>query len=92
MSDLISRQGTLKRLCEKCWEGDESTGCSNWKCIEYRIIEDMPSADRPTGEWVKISPARIYECSVCGQTVMTNDIDCYSYCHNCGAKMEVHNE
>jgi hypothetical protein len=46
MSDLISKQDTLKRLCEKCWEGDESTGCSDWKCIEYRIIEDMPSADR----------------------------------------------
>lgn len=52
MSDLISRRDTLKRLCEKCWEGNESTGCSDWKCIEYRIIEDMPPADRLIKETV----------------------------------------
>lgn len=57
------------------------------ECV--KVVESIPSAERPTGKWVKISPARIYECSVCGQTVMTDDIDCYSYCHNCGAKMEV---
>ena len=45
------------------------------------------SADRPTGEWKQISPARIYECSECGQNVMTNDIEAYKFCHGCGAKM-----
>ena len=37
--------------------------------------------------WKLISPAKIYECPVCGQTVMTNDICAYRYCHGCGAKM-----
>ena len=45
--------------------------------------------ERKTGKWTKISPASIYECSVCGQTVMTDDIEAYSYCHGCGAEMEV---
>ena len=40
-----------------------------------------------TGYWKKISPADIYECSECGQNVMTQDICAYHYCHGCGAKM-----
>jgi len=40
------------------------------------------------GEWKRISPAGIYECSCCGQNVMTNDIECYKFCHGCGAKMK----
>lgn len=40
------------------------------------------------GEWKRISPARIYECSCCGQNVMTSDIECYKFCHGCGVKME----
>ncbi len=41
-----------------------------------------------TGRWKRISPAGIYECSECGQNVMTGDIECYQFCHGCGAKME----
>ena len=55
--------------------------------VFQRMINDAPSADRPTGEWKQISPARIYECSECGQNVMTNDIEAYKFCHGCGAKM-----
>ena len=40
------------------------------------------------GKWIQISPARIYECSVCGQNVMTDDIVAYTFCHRCGAKMD----
>lgn len=42
---------------------------------------------RKTGQWLQISPARIYECSECAQMVMTGDISCYKYCHGCGAYM-----
>lgn len=41
-----------------------------------------------TGRWKRISPAGIYECSECGQNVMTGDIECYQFCHGCGAKMK----
>ena len=52
-------------------------------------VEQLPSV-RPqeqTGHWIKISPAEIYECSECGQNVMTQDICAYKYCHGCGADM-----
>ena len=54
-------------------------------------ISGIPSAqpERKKGKWTKISPASIYECSVCGQNIMTQDIDAYRYCHGCGAEMEV---
>lgn len=40
------------------------------------------------GKWVRISPAKIYECSECGQTILTGDIECYKFCHGCGARMD----
>lgn len=48
-------------------------------------IEEL--TDKNVGKWVKISPAGIYECSQCGQNVMTSDIEAYKFCHGCGAKM-----
>ena len=59
------------------------------------IVQDAPTVDAEPiwhGRWKRISPARIYECSKCGQVVMTCDIDVYKYCHGCGAKMEVDDE
>ena len=55
-------------------------------CDDYTVL---PSAqqERKKGKWIKISPANIYECSVCGQSVMTNDIETYKFCHGCGADM-----
>lgn len=54
-----------------------------------KCIKGMPSVTpkQKMGHWVKISPAGIYECSECGQNVMTGDIDAYRHCHGCGAKM-----
>lgn len=54
-------------------------------------INDLPPVIfvRPRGKWIQLSPAKIYECSCCGQNVMTSDIGCYQYCHGCGARMEV---
>lgn len=40
------------------------------------------------GKWKQISPAKIYECSMCGGEVMTSDIFAYRFCHHCGARME----
>ena len=52
------------------------------------IIEELEKADRPQGEWKRVSPAYIYACSECGGNVMTQDIECYKYCHQCGAEMK----
>ena len=40
-----------------------------------------------TGHWIQISSHSIYECSECGQTVMTSDICAYEFCHGCGLRM-----
>lgn len=57
MSDLIIKQDTLKRLCEKCTEGLEVSACGKWKCIEYRLIEEMPSAQP------EVRPIDYQDCS-----------------------------
>jgi Zn finger protein HypA/HybF involved in hydrogenase expression len=87
MSDLISRQDTLKFLCEKCTEGDERMECGAYRCIEYRFIENMPSADRPTGEWERIpySFTNGFRCSCCGTKSREKH---WNYCPNCGARMK----
>ena len=52
-------------------------------------LDKIPNAEpeRKKGEWVQISPAKIYECTACKQNVMTDDIECYNFCPNCGADM-----
>ena len=55
------------------------------------LINAVPTEDvAPVkhGNWKQISPAKIYECSVCGQNVMTSDIDAYKFCHGCGSRMD----
>lgn len=52
-----------------------------------RLLSVQPI--RPTGKWKRIHPQGIYECSKCGINLMTEDIECYEYCHGCGARMEV---
>ena len=54
-----------------------------------KAIEDAPTIEeRKTGRWLKISPANIFECSLCGKHIMTDDIECFKWCHRCGARME----
>lgn len=78
MSDSISRHGTSAWL--------ENMGHPN---LAKMIMDEkrFPSAQPKKGKWVRISPAKIYECSICGQNVMTDDIECYRFCHGCGADM-----
>lgn len=56
------------------------------KCIFKPFKQFQP--ERKKGNWIKISPANIYECSECGKNVMTDDISAYDFCHGCGAEME----
>lgn len=77
-----------KLLCQS--EG-ASIGCLT--CAEEHRqlaewLKDYKQLLEPkTGHWIKISPAEIYECSECGQNVMTSDICAYKFCHGCGIKM-----
>ena len=57
--------------------------------VDNKEIESIDLYDgNHRGEWKRISPAGIYECSFCGQNVMTSDIECYKFCHGCGARMK----
>lgn len=52
-----------------------------------KAITALLQPQRMKGRWIQISPAKIYECSICGKNVMTSDIDAYDFCHGCGADM-----
>ncbi len=81
MDDLISRQAAIRLAEQGQVQGFE------W---QFKQLVDLPSVStEKTGRWKKISPANIYECSECGQNVMTDDICAYKFCHGRGAKMEV---
>ena len=94
MSDYIKREDAYNKICSVCYLHGHCYEChfndDNGGCELKDFITDIPSADvveRKRGEWVQISPAKIYECSVCEGNVMTDDIDLYWYCHQCGADM-----
>ena len=55
--------------------------------IALNMAIEALSADAVQGEWIRVGHD-IYECSLCHQNVMTKDIDCYSFCHRCGARMK----
>ena len=59
--------------------------------LAHDVIMKQPSIQKQgpkTGRWKRIG-YDIYECSICGQDVMTGDICAYRHCHCCGAKMKV---
>lgn len=89
MDDLISRHAAINALHGIAHRFEDP---EDWCILEGEaefVVSKLPSAqpERIRGRWIKISPAGIYECSVCGQNVMTDDIDVYHYCHGCGADM-----
>ena len=51
--------------------------------MAIKALEQEPK----TGHWKRIG-YDVYECSICGQNVMTGDICAYKHCHGCGAKMK----
>ena len=67
----------------------DNAGHKAWAILS--AIAMAPTADVVPvvhGIWKRISPAKIYECSKCGKNVMTDDIEAYTFCHGCGARME----
>ena len=98
MDDLISRRKAIDALGDEpeVWTGrDEyAQGLNNQWHYDRNAIKAVPSAQpqRMKGRWIQISPAKIYECSICGKNVMTSDIDAYDFCHGCGADMRGEND
>lgn len=82
---MTREEAVQKLITHKLWHQDEFIDFTGTVEAIDMAIEALQ--EQKTGKWIKISPANIYECSECGNNVMTNDIDCYKYCHGCGARM-----
>ncbi len=88
--DAISREETLKAMCDKCPMYNCVTRCSS-----YRHIEKMPSVtpQPKTGKWIDDGQyaeghsEHAYRCSECGENYI-GYVGKYKYCPNCGAKMK----
>lgn len=52
-----------------------------------RRIKAIPSADRPSGEWMPKNSHTMY-CDVCGFEEVEWRTQDYGYCPNCGARMK----
>lgn len=84
--DLIDRRATMESLTREY--NRKRTGEGLRLAWIEKAINEVSSVEPKMGHWIKISPAGIYECSQCGQNVMTGDIEVYAYCHHCGAYMK----
>lgn len=99
--DLISRADALEQMAQaECGLHYEDCEADNCACDYIWRILNIPSADRPSGEWVEkevmvdedanITEWQSAKCSVCGKyhtTPYMYYFDSFNYCPNCGAKM-----
>ena len=93
--DTISRQDALKPFCIAP-DGTRipEVDCDNFP-VEFSVefikkhLLSLPSADRPTGEWVFVEEfmgINRYKCSACEREELRTHLS--NFCPNCGAKMK----
>ena len=79
-SDLISRQAAIDAIKKWNWQ-------DVYLPIHYqRVLEEVPSADRPKGEWIDVTKHGgdfVVKCSECGCL----QLETQNFCPNCGADM-----
>ena len=96
MAELISREATIKRIkevyCVGCnsYHGVRCRACGTGDAID--MIEDAPAADvAPVvhGEWEIVVGSNGKEYMVCTRCRVSQDLTgVFTYCPNCGAKMD----
>lgn len=81
MSDLIRRSDVIKTI-------DDNVNGSDNRLYLKDLVNAIPSADRPRGEWIEQEDDyhHYWECSECGIGVGLDDIR--NFCPNCGARMK----
>lgn len=89
MTDLISRQGAIKALCENGMCGDKN--CNAFPCEDVKAIMRVPTIDPVKhGKWLNTStdiPKLLMNvCSECGFQYPSAIRTRFNYCPNCGAK------
>ena len=91
MSDLIRREDAIKAIEEL---PNAYNGWSDAYDKAYIIgtLEEVPSADRPQGEWIKPYGDSRFMCSICKgkENVPTcmGKPSVWDYCPNCGCRMK----
>ena len=91
MSDLISRQNAIEGVKELFACAD----IGNDECDITYMLENLPSADRPQGEWEIETDTDEYGlkrpklvCSKCKKEPAAWDLtELFEFCPNCGARM-----
>jgi hypothetical protein len=96
MSDLIKREDAIEALCRGCgWKESQCDQDNGFWCESGALIRrDIPSADRPQGEWIDMGDFE--QCSVCKGTRLKEFQSYYGkvtwiktpYCPSCGARMK----
>ena len=89
--ETISRQGAVEGVKELFACAD----VGNDECDIIYMLENLPSADRPTGKWLEVyqwDGDCHYMCDQCKEEIIffdgTPKENNYNYCPNCGAKMK----
>jgi hypothetical protein len=97
MSDLIKREDAIKAVAqdlmyESCVQSEyASDELSDWIEVAKVMLEEVPSADRPQGEWifrrefVEDTPFTGYRCSNCNYW---QGMGAWNFCPNCGCRMK----
>jgi hypothetical protein len=102
MSDLIRRQDAIDALAKEMpslttpdgsGEFDHDIQITDEAFVDcMQIINELPSAEPKTGEWVKrqtIGDVSFAYCSECGEPILHGRTSpLWHYCPNCGCRME----
>ena len=104
MKDTIYREDVIKAVAQDlmykaCIQSEyASDELSDWIEVAKVILEEVPSADRPQGEWIYCEDEYGidgYRCSNCGEHIpwdyqhkFINFIEDYHTCPFCDAKMK----
>lgn len=89
MSELINKKEALNLLRKRSQQlvgiyGDLGGAVSG----AARLIDELPSADRPQGYWIKTDVAT-YRCSECGKKQIADDINELNFCCCCGSRNKI---
>lgn len=98
--DLIRREDAINQAQDGVVvkTQDTSIHLCKTRVVTVDRINELPTADRPTGEWKRLieympkSDEGLitfdgYQCSVCGGKVCIGDFEFWDYCPNCGTQM-----
>ena len=93
MSDLIKREDAIKAVAqdlmyESCIQSEyASDELSDWLEVAKVMLEEVPPADRPQGEWIKDNLGTVI-CSECKRPRRDNRIGHINFCNSCGCRMK----